>query len=318
MGWGQTTYTFSSLSWAASPANWTPKANGNAYVTSQGIQVTTLTTGACGNSPISFNNVTSVRVGYCTNASSGAGTIKVFSVASSSALAQSGTQIGSTTSVSTIGGTAIRYLTFNTSAITGNIQIYASCTTNSIYIASVDIYASPAAPSISAITAGNASLSVAFTAGSNGGYSISNYKYSTDGGSSFTACSPVQTTSPIVISGLTNGTTYNVQIKAVNSAGDGTATGSTAATPATTPDAPINAITASNGQLSVAFIAGTTGGSAITSYKYSTDGGTTFRIRATGTTASPLVISTLSSDGTTALTNGTSYNIQIKEEVPDA
>ena len=313
MGWGQTTYTFSSLSWAASPANWTPKANGNAYVTSQGIQVTTLTTGACGNSPISFNNVTSVRVGYCTNASSGAGTIKVFSVASSSALAQSGTQIGSTTSVSTIGGTAIRYLTFNTSAITGNIQIYASCTTNSIYIASVDIYASPAAPSISAITAGNASLSVAFTAGSNGGYSISNYKYSTDGGSSFTACSPVQTTSPIVISGLTNGTTYNVQIKAVNSAGDGTATGSTAATPATTPDAPtINAITASNGQLSVAFIAGTTGGSAITSYKYSTDGGTTFRIRATGTTASPLVISTLSSDGTTALTNGTSYNIQIK------
>ncbi|NDG67526.1 MAG: hypothetical protein EBY23_11605, partial [Actinobacteria bacterium] len=79
------------------------------------------------------------------------------------------------------------------------------------------------------------------------------------------------------------------------------------------PGAPtISSITASNASLSVAFTAGTTGGSAITGYKYSTDGGTTFITRAAGTTASPLVISTLSSDGLTALTNGTSYNIQIK------
>ena len=74
----------------------------------------------------------------------------------------------------------------------------------------------------------------------------------------------------------------------------------------------INSITASDASLSVAFTAGTTGGSAITGYKYSTDGGTTFRTRAAGTTASPLVILTLSSDGVTALTNGTSYNIQLK------
>jgi len=74
----------------------------------------------------------------------------------------------------------------------------------------------------------------------------------------------------------------------------------------------ISSITASNASLSVAFTSGLTGGSPITSYKYSTDGGTTFRTRAAGTTASPLVISTLSSDGTTALVNGTSYNIQIK------
>ena len=74
----------------------------------------------------------------------------------------------------------------------------------------------------------------------------------------------------------------------------------------------ISSITASNASLSVAFTSGLSGGSTITSYKYSTDGGTTFRTRAAGTTASPLVISTLSSDGTTALVNGTSYNIQIK------
>jgi len=64
--------------------------------------------------------------------------------------------------------------------------------------------------------------------------------------------------------------------------------------------------------LSVAFTAGATGGSAITSYKYSTDGGTTFYTRASGTTDSPLVISTLSTNGSTALTNGTAYSIQIK------
>ena len=81
----------------------------------------------------------------------------------------------------------------------------------------------------------------------------------------------------------------------------------------TAPLAPtITSITPSNQQLSVAFTAGNDGGSAITSYKYSTDDGTTFLTRQSGTTASPIVITTLSSDGTTALTNGTSYNVQIK------
>jgi predicted RNA-binding protein with TRAM domain len=171
----------------------------------------------------------------------------------------------------------------------------------------------PSAPTGIAITPGNTQLSVAFTAGATGGSAITNYKYSTDGGSNFTTVSPSQTISPIVITGLTNGTSYNVQIKAVNSIGDGTATATTAATPVTTPSAPtITSITSGNQQLSVAFTAGATGGSAVTNYQYSTDGGATFRTRQTGTTATPLVITTLSSDGTTALSNGTSYNVQIK------
>jgi autotransporter-associated beta strand protein len=74
----------------------------------------------------------------------------------------------------------------------------------------------------------------------------------------------------------------------------------------------ITLITSSNQQLSVAFTAGSDGNSAITSYKYSTDGGSNFITRSSGTTASPIVITTLSSDGTTALTNGTSYNVQIQ------
>jgi hypothetical protein len=65
-------------------------------------------------------------------------------------------------------------------------------------------------------------------------------------------------------------------------------------------------------QLSVAFTAGATGGSAITNYQYSTDGGTSFLTRQTGTTASPILITTLSTNGTTPLTNGTPYDVQLR------
>ena len=89
----------------------------------------------------------------------------------------------------------------------------------------------PSAPTITAITAGNQQLSVAFTAGATGGSALTNYKFSTDGGSNWTAVSPASTSSPVVITGLTNGTVYNVQIRAVNAVGDGAATGSTQGTP---------------------------------------------------------------------------------------
>ncbi|MEY4572117.1 MAG: hypothetical protein RLZ10_1343, partial [Bacteroidota bacterium] len=179
----------------------------------------------------------------------------------------------------------------------------------------------PTAPSITSITPGNQQLSVDFTVGSDGGSAITNYKYSTNGGTNWQTRSTGTTASPLVIStlstdgttALTNGTSYNVQIRAVNAVGDGTATASTAATPRTTPSAPtITSITPGNQQLSVVFTAGSDGGSAITTYKYSTDGGINWQTRATGTTASPLLISTLSTDGTTALTNGVSYDIQIR------
>jgi len=92
----------------------------------------------------------------------------------------------------------------------------------------------PLAPTITGITAGDGTLSAAFTApSSDGGAAITNYKYSTDGGSTFTAVSPASTTSPLAISGLTNGTTYQVKILAVNSAGDGTPSTAVAGTPGT-------------------------------------------------------------------------------------
>lgn len=166
------------------------------------------------------------------------------------------------------------------------------------------VITAPDAPSITAITPGNGQLTVAFTApSSNGGAAITNYQYSVDG-SNYTAVSPAQTTSPIVITGLTNGTSYPVTLKAVNSAGAGTASSSVSATPRTTPSVPsVTTITPGNGQLSVAFTAGADGGAAITNYKYSIDNGSNYIAVSPAQTTSPILI--------TGLTNGTSYSIRI-------
>jgi len=89
-------------------------------------------------------------------------------------------------------------------------------------------------------------------------------------------------------------------------------TGPSATVPSTTPSAPtITEINDENQKLSVAFTAGSPGSSAITNYKYSTNNGTTFREFDPVNTTSPLVITTLSTDGTTLLTNGTTYQIKI-------
>ncbi len=94
----------------------------------------------------------------------------------------------------------------------------------------------PTAPTITAITAGNAQLSIAFTPpSSDGGASVTNYKYSTDNGATWTAASPSLTTGPLVISGLTNGTTYSVKIRPVNSVGDGAASSAVSGTPVAPP-----------------------------------------------------------------------------------
>lgn len=161
------------------------------------------------------------------------------------------------------------------------------------------------APTIGSITAGNAQLSVPFTApSSNGGGVITNYKYSTDNGSTWV--SAASTTSPIVITGLTNGTAYNVKLLAVNSAGDGTASAGASATPfapITVPGAPtMGSVTAGNAQLSVAFTdPASDGGASITDYKYSTDNGSTWTSAVSR--VSPIVI--------TGLTNGTAYTVKL-------
>ena len=99
----------------------------------------------------------------------------------------------------------------------------------------------PAAPASLSATAGDQQASIAFTPVT-GGSTITNYKYSTDN-STFTAFSPAQTSSPVTISGLTNGTAYTFYLKAVNANGDSAASSGVSVTPAN-PYAPIGSMDA--------------------------------------------------------------------------
>ena len=81
-------------------------------------------------------------------------------------------------------------------------------------------------------------MSVAFTAGAANGSAITNYQYSTNSGSTWTTLSPASTTSPLTISGLTNGTTYGIALRAVNAAGSGSSSAAVSAKAYTLPAAP--------------------------------------------------------------------------------
>jgi titin len=179
------------------------------------------------------------------------------------------------------------------------------------------------APTITSVTGGLRRLTVAFTAPtSTGGSAITNYKYSTDGGTTYTPFVPAQTStaSYVITTGsvydqtsLGNGLTYNILIRAVTAIGDGTPSNAVAGTTLAVPSAPTALVnTPGNLQLTIAFTPGAQGGSAITNYKYSTDGGATFRAFSPAITTSPAVITKLSADGTTNLVNQTYYSVVLR------
>jgi alpha-tubulin suppressor-like RCC1 family protein len=78
----------------------------------------------------------------------------------------------------------------------------------------------PNAPTIGTVTAGNAQVSVAFTAPSNvGGSAITSYIVLVRDSSTGATFTGTGSASPIVVTGLTNGQTYTAQVAAVNSYG---------------------------------------------------------------------------------------------------
>lgn len=88
----------------------------------------------------------------------------------------------------------------------------------------------PDAPVITSVEPDNQTLRVLFTQGSDGGSAIYDYLYSTDGGTSYS--SAMTTVSPIVITGLTNGQTYDIKIEAVNDVGTSDPSNTVSGTPA--------------------------------------------------------------------------------------
>ena len=159
----------------------------------------------------------------------------------------------------------------------------------------------PGAPTIGTVTAGKARASVAFTApSSNGGSAITNYTASCALGTS-TPVTKTGTASPLVVTGLTNGSTYSCTVTATNSAGTSAASLAVSVMPVdgttAVPTKPtITSVTAGAAQITVAFSAATSG---TTATGFTATCGTK---TATGT-SSPLVV--------TGLTNGTAYTCTV-------
>jgi surface protein len=176
----------------------------------------------------------------------------------------------------------------------------------------------PGAPTITSIVPGSGlSLTVNFTAGTSPGTPTTIYEYSTNGGTNWKTSTIVSSTSLTLPNQSNNpafvgGTTYSILIRAKNQY---TTSDASAAADGTPLDRQIGAptitsYTTTSNDLSVYFTAPALTGSAISTYQYSTDGGSTWRARI-GTTSSPIVI-TAKSDTGTSLVENTAYTVKIR------
>jgi len=176
----------------------------------------------------------------------------------------------------------------------------ASNVSNSVTPATV-----PGAPTVVSATPGNAQVTVAFSPpASNGGSPIISYTVSS-GSAVAGGVSATGTTSPITVTGLTNGRAYTFTVKATNAIGTGPASSpSESVTPITVPEAPTNVIaTPWNAQAYISFSApASDGGSPITLYTATSDPG-----GFTGTRTDAAGSITVN-----GLTNGTAYTFTVK------
>ena len=114
-----------------------------------------------------------------------------------------------------------------------------------------------------------------------GGLAISKYQASVDGGSTWTDVSTTAGPSPDVLNtevgGLHNGTSYMLQLRAVNADGPGAAGTADPVTPLGLAGAPtILGQVTGNGSIQLSFAApADNGGSPVTHYQVSSDGGPT-------------------------------------------
>lgn len=168
-------------------------------------------------------------------------------------------------------------------------------------------FGTPSAPTITSITGTANKLTVAFTPPTaDGGSAITNYEYSLDGGATWTTISPADAVSPIEITKLangtttlTNGTTYQVAIRALNGK-----TGLTSNVVAgTTPLSPPT-ISAAAGNARATITVGAAVGESPTSF-------TVTALDNSGVALSPAKTCTVTAPATscviTGLTNGTTY-----------
>jgi hypothetical protein len=207
-----------------------------------------------------------------------------------------------TPSTSALVGTYIRVLTTAT-----NSEGSATSTSSST---SAVVATAPGSPLLGTVVNGDLQITIPFTPPiSDGGSSITKYQYSLDGATWLERTDSATVTSPIIIkftdvagvTPLVAGTSYTIQIRAVNMVSDGVAASTSEITAATTPGAPTAVSATVTGQttVTVSFTAPVSnGGSAITTYTVvSSPGG----ITVTGS-SSPISVTGLTSSTTYAFT----------------
>ncbi len=125
-------------------------------------------------------------------------------------------------------------------AAAGPVNITITTTEGTVTKTNAFLYiTTPNAPTDLVATRGDGRMTLSFTPPVYNGWSnITNYQYSINGGGSWTPVTPASKTSPIVVTGLSNGTTYRFAVRAVNAAGAGKPSSVVPGTPATTPTPP--------------------------------------------------------------------------------
>ena len=167
----------------------------------------------------------------------------------------------------------------------------------------------PSSPSSPTASRGNQQVTFSWTAPSNGGAAITDYvvEYKPASSSTWiTHADGISTATSVVISSLTNGTSYNFRVSAVNSEGTGNVSGSATQTPSTTPGLPTGlTVTPASGSVVVTWTAPVdNGGAAISSYRLQYKLSTATSWTQVNSIGSPTYTQS-------SLTNGSAYDFRV-------
>ena len=177
----------------------------------------------------------------------------------------------------------------------------------------------PPAPSLTSVASGNAQLTLTWSLGGNGGSPITAVQYSTDGGATWAAVSNPASTSETISTAsgggaLVNGTTYDVQVRAVNGLGNGGASNTLQGTPTGSTPTPAPSTYPPSQPREVAAVAGD--GTASVSWKTPESAGsypiTDYEVQATPGAQSCLVKAPALSCVVLGLSNGTAYTFEVR------
>ena len=259
-----------------------------------------LASAGVGSATVRWTPPAGVLTGFVVEASTGGTVFSTSTVAS-----------GTATSTVVTGLTNGLPFTFKVAAV-NTVGTGAQSSASNVVTPSGPVATVPGAPTIGTATPGNTTATVNWTAPANGGSPITGYsvEVQTAAGVVVGALRPALAgATNLVVTNLTNGTSYRFHVRATNAVGTGLFSAlSTAVTPATVPGAPtIGTATPGNTTATVNWTAPANGGSPITGYSVEVQtaaGVVVGALRPALAGATSLVV--------TSLTNGTSYRFHVR------